>query len=280
MAVYAIGDIQGCYDDLRKLLDRLNFTPANDKLWVAGDLVNRGPESLQTLRFIKSLGSRAKVVLGNHDLHLLAMAHGSRKPKPNDTAREVLDAPDSADLLLWLQHQPLIHHSRKRRWTMVHAGIPPQWTLEQAIKHAGEVETVLRSDQAEDFFTTMYGNTPSLWDDALQGEERLRYIVNAFTRMRYCRSDDSLDFSANMSPHHAPFGLTPWFYIPERKTHTERIVFGHWSTAGYLDDANVIALDTGCVWGGELTAVRLRKRPGAPMRIDVPCHGALRPGNS
>ncbi len=280
MAVYAIGDVQGCYDELRRLLDRLHFDPADDQLWLAGDLVNRGPQSLEVLRFAQSLGKRAKTVLGNHDLHLLAMAYGVRKPKANDTARAVLDAPDAADLIHWLQRRPLLHHSKKRQWTMVHAGIPPQWSLKDATARAKELQKVLDSDRAEAFFQGMYGNGPERWSDKLKGQDRLRYIVNAFTRMRYCRTDGSLEFSANMSPHYAPGELTPWFYMPERKTRKHRIVFGHWSTAGYLDDANVIALDTGCVWGGELTAIRLRKRPDPPQRTDVPCQGALRPGQA
>lgn len=258
MATYAIGDIQGCYDSLQSLLALIEFDPKVDTLWLAGDIINRGPKSLKTLRYIYSLGDSAVTVLGNHDLHLLAVAHGARKPSRSDTLDNILNAKDCDELLHWLQQQPLIHRDKKLGYTMVHAGIPPQWTLKQALKHAAEVEQVLQSKKASKFFENMYGNTPSKWSDELKGTDRWRVITNYFTRMRFCTKKGKLELTIKDSSKPANDKLKPWFSHNNRKTIEDKIVFGHWAALqGKVDTANVFALDTGCVWGGELTAMRL-----------------------
>jgi bis(5'-nucleosyl)-tetraphosphatase (symmetrical) len=258
MAVYAIGDLQGCLDPLKRLLDRIAFDPAGDQLWFCGDLVNRGPASLETLRFVRNLGDAAVCVLGNHDLHLLAIAWDDhRAPKKRDTLEDVLTAPDSGELLEWLRRRPLLHHDPQREFTMVHAGLPPQWDLETAQAAATELETVLGGNRFVDFLRSMYGNLPDRWHEGLAGADRLRYIVNAFTRMRYIRQDGSLDLDNNGPTHRAPPDLVPWFRFPGRRSEGLRVVFGHWSTLGEMTHDEVFSLDTGCVWGGRLTALRL-----------------------
>jgi bis(5'-nucleosyl)-tetraphosphatase (symmetrical) len=258
MAVYAIGDLQGCLDPLKRLLDRIAFDPARDRLWFCGDIVNRGPASLETLRFVRRLDELAVVVLGNHDLHLLAAAWaGSRPPRKRDTLDEVLAAPDREELLEWLRRRPLLHHDPAVDFTMVHAGLPPQWDLEDARGAAAELESVLGGDRFVEFLWLMYGNQPNRWSPELEGIDRLRFIVNAFTRLRYLRPDGSLDFTHNGPPDSAGPKLIPWFRFPGRRSAGLRVVFGHWSTLGEVAQDGAYSLDTGCVWGGRLTALRL-----------------------
>lgn len=258
MAVYAIGDLQGCLDPLQRLLDRIAFDPARDRLWFTGDLVNRGPASLETLRFVRSLGELAVVVLGNHDLHLLVAAcTGNRKTRRNDTLGEILVAPDRDELLHWLRHRPLLHHDPAVDFTMVHAGLPPQWDLADAVAAAAELRSVLAGDDFVAFLEEMYGNLPNRWSPELCGVERWRFIVNAFTRLRFLRPDGSLDFGSKGPAESARSDLIPWFNYPARRSAGMRIVFGHWSLlhGGVFEGA--FAIDTGCVYGGSLTALNL-----------------------
>ncbi len=259
MARYAIGDVQGCYDDLCRLLERIDFDDGRDELWFCGDLVNRGPGSLEVLRFVHKLGERARCVLGNHDLHLLAIAHGARDAGTKDTLDDILAAPDREELLDWLQHRPLI--VRDDGFLLVHAGLPPQWDADFAAARAAEVEAVLRSDLASDYFAAMYGNEPAVWDDTLQGGERWRVITNYLTRMRLCHADGRLDLAYKGPPEGAHDGFLPWFEHEDRRARDVTILFGHWAAlqGAVVSDA-VIALDTGCVWGGCLRAVRLEDR--------------------
>jgi bis(5'-nucleosyl)-tetraphosphatase (symmetrical) len=260
MAIYAIGDIQGCYDDLQRLLDKINFNINKDKLWFAGDIVNRGPDSLKTLRFIKSLGDSAITVLGNHDLTLLAIAEGHTKSKQH-TLDKILKAPDRDELLFWLRHQKLLHHCKKRGYTMVHAGIYHQWNLKQAKQLAHEVEHILQSRSYLEFFKHMYGNTPNKWNKQLNNWDRLRFITNVFSRMRYCSTDGTLNFSDNNKPGTQQKGYYPWFNLCKTQSAKNKIIFGHWSTlAGNTGIDNIYALDTGCLWEGELTAIKLGKK--------------------
>lgn len=268
MALYAIGDIQGCYDALRRLLDKIAFDASRDTLWFVGDLVNRGPQSAEVLRFVKSLGPRAVTVLGNHDLHLLAVAAGIDKLKGGDTFDALLAAPDRDELLQWLRLQPLMHVDAQAGYAMLHAGLPPQWDVMQARRYAGEVEAVLRSDHYTEFFHHMYGDRPDIWDDALRGWERLRFIVNCFTRLRYVDDAGRVMLKVKGAPD-SNAHLTPWFRAHGRCSQDQRIVFGHWSTLGLVMEHNVYALDTGCVWGGALTAMRLDGKP-EPVAIDCP----------
>ena len=263
MATYAVGDIQGCFDALECLLEQVKFDAKTDRLWVAGDLVNRGPASLETLRFIKSLGDQAKVVLGNHDLHLLAVASGARERHSKDTINPILQAPDCNELLDWLRHQDLIHYDQKLNTLMVHAGLPPIWSIPQAIQLAGEVTTALRGNASNRFFEHMYGNTPDQWHDDLEGFARLRVITNYLTRMRICTADGQLELKHKRGVEDIPKGYRPWFAFPAQAT-TDKditIVFGHWAAlAGKITEKNVIPLDTGCVWGGQLRMYRLDDR--------------------
>ncbi len=274
MATYAIGDLQGCYDSLLRLLDKLNFNEPKDTLWFAGDLVNRGPDSLSTLRFVKSLSDNAITVLGNHDLHLLAIAAKHKKTKDSGL-KEILNADDADDLLNWLRKQPLLHHDPRLNCTMVHAGIYPDWDLQDAQKYANELETVLRSDDYLDFIFNMYGNLPDKWDDELKGWERLRIICNIFTRMRYCENDGTLNFKSHGAPGTHPENTVSWFEVPNRKAMESKILFGHWSTLGIINKKNIYALDTGCVWGGKLTALRIDTEN--PEYISVDCPGDANP---
>jgi bis(5'-nucleosyl)-tetraphosphatase (symmetrical) len=277
MAVYAIGDIQGCYTQLQHLLDRIEFNAEHDKLWFAGDLVNRGPDSLKVLRFAKRLGKRAICVLGNHDLHLLAMSESIDKHKdPNHTLDQILNAPDRDELLHWLRHRPLIHHSKKRNISIIHAGLPPQWDVKTAIQRAAELESVLRGDDYREYFHNMYGNLPDQWDPYLKGMERLRFITNCFTRLRYCAPDGSISLKENCAPGNQDPSLTPWFEVPGRASEGERILFGHWSTLGYGNHGEVWSLDSGCLWGGALTALRIRKRK-QPKLFQLDCPKTLQP---
>ena len=273
MALYAIGDIQGCYDELQQLLEKLQFDARVDQLWLVGDLVNRGPKSLEVLRFIKSLGDCAVTVLGNHDLHLLAISAGIDRVKDDDTFGPIQSAPDRDELLDWLRHRPLLHHDAARGYAMLHAGLPPQWDLAQAQRCASEVEEILRRKNHKEFFQHMYGNEPSVWRDDLSGWARLRFIVNCFTRLRYVDGAGRIIHKEKGAPNTRSH-LTPWFLAPGRKSSATKIIFGHWSTLGLVLDHNVYALDTGCVWGGELTALRLDV-DRTPINVD--CPGAVAP---
>lgn len=272
MAIYAIGDVQGCYDDLIKLLDLIAFDSEVDNLWFAGDLVNRGPKSLEVLRFAKSLGDRAVTVLGNHDLHLVA-AHASGIVHKKDTFQPVLEAEDADELIDWLRCQPLFHTNGE--FCLLHAGLPPQWDLEKIQAMAGLAEQVLRSDDYRLFLDEMYGNQPDLWSDDLEGVPLLRFIINCFTRMRYVDAEGRLDFAHDGPPGSQPSHLLPWFAAPNRKNADLRIVSGHWSQLGYYEGCNCYAIDTGCLWGGQLTALSLDE----PVeRISIACSGYRRPG--
>lgn len=263
MSTYAIGDLQGCYAELQNLLDKINFDETNDQLWFAGDLVNRGPESLKCLRFVKSLGKNAKTVLGNHDLHLLAIANKVRNPHRKDTVDEILNADDSKKLLKWLRKQPLLVSDDELNYTMIHAGLPPQWSREQAKELAQETEALLQDKQRfNDFINNMYGDQPDTWSKNLKDNDRYRFIINCFTRIRYIEKDGKLNLKENGAPGTQPKSLIPWYALPERKTKKEKIIFGHWSTVHLGNEKdfnkyNVYPLDTGCLWGGELTAMRL-----------------------
>lgn len=258
MATYAIGDIQGCYDELQHLLQVIRFDPAQDKLWFVGDLVNRGPGSLQVLRLVKSLGDSAITVLGNHDLHLLAVHAGIGKLHKSDTLDEILAAPDRGELMDWLRAQRLAYHQNGH--LLVHAGVLPQWTAAQAVALAQEVEQVLRGEDYADFIAHMYGNQPQHWSSDLDGHDRLRVIVNAFTRLRVCTPQGEMEFKFKGEVNKIPAGYLPWFEAPQRQSLDTTIVFGHWSALGLKVKKHLIALDTGCLWGGPLTALRLEDR--------------------
>jgi bis(5'-nucleosyl)-tetraphosphatase (symmetrical) len=258
MATYAIGDVQGCHDALQALLGEIGFSPARDVLWFVGDLVNRGAQSADVLRFVRALGARAVVVHGNHDLHALALLAGKAKRRTDDTLEELAAAPDRELLLDWLRHRPLLHVEGE--YAMVHAGLLPAWTLEQAAALAREVEAALRGPDHLALYPALYGARPAAWSDALQGHERLRVIVNAMTRMRFCTPDGAMDFSVKGEVEKALPGHLPWFDVPGRRTRGVPIVCGHWSALGLRVTPDLLALDTGCVWGGRLTAVRLEDR--------------------
>jgi bis(5'-nucleosyl)-tetraphosphatase (symmetrical) len=264
MATYAIGDVQGCFDEFEALLARIRFDPARDRLWLVGDLVNRGPKSLEVLRFVRALGDRAAVVLGNHDLHLVCLHEGFAKRRADDTFDELLAAPDARELIDWLRTRSLMHV--EAGYAMVHAGLLPQWTIEKAALLAREVEAALRAPSYREFLANMYGSKPERWDDSLEGWDRLRVIVNAMTRMRFCARDGAMDFHAKGTD--APAGYLPWF---ETRPRDERaaIVCGHWSALGLKLTERLLALDTGCVWGGTLAALRLEDR----ALIQLPCKG-------
>ena len=272
MTIYAIGDVQGCQQQLQALLEQIDAATPHSQLWFAGDLVSRGPKSLETLRQVRALGAAAVTVLGNHDLHLLAIATGIRKQKQWDSLGSIFDAPDRDDLLDWLRHRPLAHLERGH--LLVHAGVLPQWSAQQARELAREVELVLQGPDWIDFLREMYGNQPAKWDDGLRGIERLRCIVNGLTRLRFCSAAGEMEFLANEGVGKAPPGFLPWFDVPGRRTENVTVVFGHWSTLGLMLRPNLAALDTGCVWGGQLTAVRLEDR--AVFQVD--CPGFRTPG--
>lgn len=258
MATYAIGDLQGCYEPLQRLLKKIKFDRRKDHLWIAGDLVNRGPQSLEVLRFLKGLGHRAVCVLGNHDLHLLAVYYGKQNIKRSDTLDLILNADDCEELMDWLRHQPLVHHDQARNWCISHAGIPPRWSARKAYRLSQEVEAVLQGNDHVGFFKQMYGNTPNCWNKELQGTDRIRAIVNYLTRMRFIDGSGALDLLSKEGLDTAPNGFLPWFRHPQRKAAETRLLFGHWAALeGQADADNVYALDTGCVWGGKLTALRL-----------------------
>ncbi len=258
MAVYAIGDIQGCYDPFRRLLDEISFDPDEDSLWLTGDLVNRGPKSLKTLRFVRSLGDSVVTVLGNHDLHLLALASGGIEyTKRFSTLEKILNAPDREELVNWLRRQSLAHYDDELDTILVHAGVYPTWNVRRTLSRAAEVETALQGKGFSKFLANMYGNTPWQWDNSLRGNRRLRFIVNTLTRMRMITATGRLNFSHSGSPYMARKGLVPWFRYPKPGWGRTRIVFGHWSALGLVALPNLVCLDTGCVWGRQLTAARV-----------------------
>lgn len=261
MPTYAIGDVQGCFSTLQKLLEKIQFNTDKDTLWFTGDIINRGPQSLNTLRFIKSLGNKQRMVLGNHDLHLLAVHHNVRPLNPKDTLNDILHTSDRDELMHWLQQQPLLVQDDTTGFVMTHAGIAPQWDLQHAKQHAQEVESVLQSYQAIELFKHMYGNQPDQWSDDLTGYDRLRLIINYFTRMRYCYADGRLDLSYKGGIKNKPDNLILWFDVKNRKAANTPLIFGHFAALeGEVDVPNVYALDTGCVWGNKLTAMRLEDR--------------------
>ncbi len=260
MATYAIGDIQGCYQEFRLLLEKIRFDPTRDRLWLVGDLVNRGPQSLEVLRFVRELGNAAITVLGNHDLHLLMLAEGYSKPSADDTLDALLQAPDRDDLFHWLRHQPMLH--TEKSYVMVHAGLLPQWSVKKAARLATEVESALRAapDEYRHFLANLWGSEPAAWDDTLTSWKRLRVIVNAMTRMRFCTPDGVMEFRSKGEITQAPPGHLPWFDVAGRKSADHVLVTGHWSALGLKITDNLLALDSGCLWGGALSAIRLEDR--------------------
>ncbi len=270
MARIAVGDVQGCLPELRQLLKQADFRSDRDEVWFVGDLVNRGPDSLGTLRFVRALGDNARVVLGNHDLHLLAVAFGgSRKLRADDTLDDILNAADRESLMEWLVSRPLA--VREGSDLMVHAGIVPQWTVEEVMTLSAEVEQALRIDPVK-LFESMYGNRPDLWSPALEGSDRLRFVINVLTRLRYCRADGRIDLKMKGAPGSQESGWMPWFAAPDRRTSSARVITGHWSTLGFVDRPDLLSLDTVCVWGGALTAAALDSN----ARWSLPCGGYQR----
>ncbi len=274
--IYLVGDLQGCCKPLERLLQTIDFSPSRDELYVLGDLVNRGPDSMGVLRRLRALEGAATCLLGNHDLHLLAVAHGVRKPHRSDTLDPILSAPDRDDWLNWLRQQRLAVHAHG--WLMVHAGVVPQWDTAQTVALAGEVEAMLRSPDVGAFLTTMYGNEPARWDERLQGVDRWRCVVNSLTRLRFCAADGTMEFATKEGAGGAPAGYMPWFDVPGRRTQGTPVAFGHWSTLGLINRDDLLALDTGCIWGGHLTAVRV---DGATREvIQIACPQAQKPGKT
>ena len=272
--VFLIGDVQGCDASLARLLDEIGFSPSRDRIVLLGDLVNRGPQSLAVLRRVAALGSAATCLLGNHDLHLLAVAHGARRLQTGDTFGDVLAAPDGNDWLEWLRAQPLAH--LESGWLCVHAGVVPQWSAAKALALAGEVQAVLRGPGLPDFLHQMYGNQPDRWSESLEGAERWRFATNVFTRIRYCNAQGVLDLKSKEGQGKGPAGFAPWFDAPGRQTADQPIAFGHWSTLGLINRPDLLALDTGCVWGGKLSAARVDGGHRAIHQVD--CEQAQRPG--
>lgn len=259
MATYVIGDLQGCLNPLERLLEKVKFDPATDRVWFVGDLVNRGPKSLQTLRFVKSLGDTAVTVLGNHDLHLLAVVYGHRKASGKDTLKRILQAPDRDELCQWLASQPLMHTDTTLGHTLVHAGIHPHWSLKRAQRLADKLHKALVK-KPDELLENMYGNSPAYWSRDLKKNNRNRFAINVFTRMRYCHMDGALDFEFNGRPAVAPKHLRPWYALADRKPLGTRVIFGHWSSHPSMSPANVMPTDRGCVWGGCLSAYVIERR--------------------
>jgi bis(5'-nucleosyl)-tetraphosphatase (symmetrical) len=280
MALYLIGDVQGCDEPLARLLDHIAFSPSRDQLVLLGDLVNRGPDSLAVLRRMQRLDGAAQSLLGNHDLHLLGVAQGARKHGRKDTLDEVLAAPDRDALLDWLRRQPMALHRELAdgELLMVHAGVLPQWSLADTLALAAELESVLRGPAWTEFLQNMYGNEPAQWNDALSGSARLRVIVNALTRLRFCSAEGVMEFETKDGSAAAPAGFMPWFDVPGRRTAKLTIAFGHWSTLGWLSRPDLLSTDTGCVWGGCLSAVRIGATTADRELIQVRCAQAQKPG--
>jgi bis(5'-nucleosyl)-tetraphosphatase (symmetrical) len=275
MAIYLVGDIQGCDSALARLLAKLDFSPSRDTLYVLGDMVNRGPDSAGTLRRLMGMGHSVQCVLGNHDLHLLAVSQGVRPAGRRDTLAALLEAPDAVHLMHWLRQQHLAISAHGI--LMVHAGVLPSWTAAQTLALADEVTHVLRSPEIGHFLQNLYGDTPNQWRDDLIGHDRLRMVINALTRLRFCSVEGQMEFETKDGAGPAPEGYMPWFDVPGRLTAKDTVAFGHWSTLGWLDRSNVIGLDTGCVWGGCLTALRLGDTPASHERIEVQCDKAQAP---
>lgn len=280
MGLYCIGDIQGCDGALERLLNTIGFSPSRDTVYLLGDLVNRGPDSAAVLRRCMREEGAIRCLLGNHDLHLLAAAHGARRPSRRDTLGPVLEAPDRDALLNWLRQQPLarMHEHGGQQLLMVHAGVLPSWSAQDTLARADEVHAVLRGAGLSAFLHGMYGNAPDRWRDDLTGTDRLRVIVNALTRLRFCSAEGAMDFESTESASAAPPGLMPWFEVPGRRTANSLVAFGHWSTLGWLDRSHLLGLDTGCVWGGCLSAVRFGTTLAERERIQVKCEQAQAPG--
>jgi bis(5'-nucleosyl)-tetraphosphatase (symmetrical) len=271
---YLVGDVQGCDRALKRLLAECGFSPSRDHLVVLGDLVNRGPDSLAVLRRLRGLGDAATCLLGNHDLHLLAAAHGARAPGKGDTLDDVLTAPDRHACVEWLRQRRMA--VIECGWLCVHAGVVPQWDATTTLELAAEVEALLRSPHLEAFLKSMYGSKPDRWQDALSGNDRMRFIVNTLTRIRFCRADGTLELKTKEGAGDAPPGLFPWFAVPGRRSEGQAIAFGHWSTLGLINRPDLLSLDTGCVWGGALTAVRVDG--GRRELVQVPCEQSQKPG--
>jgi bis(5'-nucleosyl)-tetraphosphatase (symmetrical) len=267
MTLYAVGDIQGCHTAFVELLRRMRFKSDRDRLWLVGDLVNRGPRSLDVLRHVIDLGDAVECVLGNHDLHMLAVAVGARRLSRTDTFSDVLKARDRDKLLDWLRRKPLLVHDAERGRALVHAGIPPIWSIKKALKQAARVETMLRSDEWPTAVAHMYGNLPRIWSKSLDAEQRMRYTINGFTRMRFCDKDGHMIAGYSGPPGTQPKRFMPWFDVAGRKTKDVHIVFGHWSALGVVERKNITALDSGCVWGRKLTAVALKRNGRAKVRV-------------
>jgi bis(5'-nucleosyl)-tetraphosphatase (symmetrical) len=268
MAVYAIGDIQGCYNELRQLLDKLEFDAGNDQLWLVGDLVNRGPDSLATLRYVKSLGDACITILGNHDLHLLALHFANKTPNIEHNLQPVLKAKDADELLHWLRKKPLAHYDAALDTLMVHAGISPKWDGLKTMHLAKEVENLLHDDDPGSLLEAMYGHKPNRWSDELKGYDRLRCIINSLTRIRFTQADGSMDFSYKGNITERPKNLSAWFEHPQIDTGSLRIIFGHWSALGLIQREKIIGIDTGCVWGQQLTAIQLDSANAEPIQIE------------
>lgn len=270
MATYAIGDVQGCFDDLLRLLDKINFDTGSDTLWFCGDIINRGPKSLETIRFIKQLGSSAITVLGNHDLHFLAVAYLSTKPARFDTFSDILNADDKDELIDWLRFQKLFHHDQILNISMVHAGLPPQWSVSDAQAYSLEMEKVLQNENPTEFFRHMYGNYPPQWNESLQAWDRYRFITNVFTRMRFCDEEGRPDFKFKGNIGSQPDHLIAWFMHQDRLTKNDDIIFGHWSTLTNVKKNHIYAIDTGCLWCGSLTALRIDTEDKTRILVDCP----------
>jgi bis(5'-nucleosyl)-tetraphosphatase (symmetrical) len=271
---YLMGDVQGCCDAFERLLAEIGFSPSRDHLVVVGDLVNRGPDSLGTLKRLRAFGDAVTCLLGNHDLHLLAVAHGVRKPRKDDTLDDILGSKKREEWLDWLRQRRMAH--RLDGWLLVHAGVVPQWDADQTLALAAEIEAQLRGPGLQDMLNTMYGNEPAQWSDTLQGPERWRFIINVLTRIRFCTLDGELDLKIKEGADAAPPGFKPWFDVAGRRSQGTPIAFGHWSTLGRIDRSDLLALDTGCVWGGQLSAVRIDG--GRREWVQVKCAQAQRPG--
>lgn len=276
MATYAIGDIQGCFEPFQALLEQIQFDPSKDRLWLTGDLINRGPGSLQTLRYVRALGDRAVTVLGNHECHFLAVAQGHKRPHRSDSFHDILDAPDRDELIDWIRQQPFFYHDAELGYGMLHAGVPPQWDVATIKARAAELSAALQDHRFDGFMADMYGNQPNRWSDDLEGHDRLRFIINCFTRMRFCSPKGKLDLKQKGPLGSQPEPLLPWFQAPNRQSKALPIIFGHWSQLGLYRGDNVVCLDSGCLWGGQMSALHLET--GAVHQRSCDC--LMQPGGN